>query len=115
SCRKGGLGVRSAHVHALGAYLSSLASSADLIQARFPSVRADLLDLRVKGLTEDWSKAFGKVPTQLTQRDLSTAADDALLPLLLGSPECPPPAWIASVQSPRSSCFWRCLKTREPL
>src|SRR5436190_11631408 len=108
-CRKGRLGLRSARVHALGAYLASLSSSAQMIGDRFPSISRETLQQRVSFLGEDWMTAFGKLPESLSQRSLSAAADEKLLPLLTSSPECPPAVWVASLQSPTSSCFWRCL------
>ena len=111
-CTKGGLGLRSAEVHSLGGFLSSFCAASPLLLQRFPTVSRAGVESTLLTLGEDWSSAFGPLPAVLSQRALSAAADDALFPLLSASPECPPPTWLASIQSPTSSCFWRCLPSR---
>jgi len=111
-CKKGGLGLRSAQLHALGGYLSSFSSASFWITARFASIsQADVSSYQLS-LNFMWSSAFGELPEKLFQRALSAATDDKLLPLLTASPACPPPTWVASIQNPTSSCFWRCLPSR---
>ena len=111
-CKQGGLGLRPARLHALGGYLSSFYSASLWIKARFPAIPEDDLDARVNFLRQSWSQAFGDLPVLLRQHDLSAATDKKLLPLLTSSPACPPANWVASMQSPPSSCFWKCLPSR---
>jgi hypothetical protein len=107
--RKGGLGLRSARVHALGAYLASLTEASKMIVDRFSSVSSASVQARIEFLREDWSKAFGALPEVVSQKALSAASDERLFPLLQASPQCPPAVWVASLQSVTSACFWRCL------
>ena len=101
-CKKGGLGLRSASDHACGAYLASLSSSLSLVGSRFPSLPGASLSTQVSSAREAWSSRYGELPSCLTQRALSERTDDVLLSRL---PALPPPAWLASIQTPTSSCF----------
>ena len=112
SCARGGLGLRSAQLHALGGYISSLNSAAPLIIERFSFTSVPHLNARLDLLKSWWSSSFGSLPTSLTQKALSAATDEKVLPILTSSPSCPPPVWIDSIQSPTSSCFWKCLPSR---
>jgi hypothetical protein len=107
--RRGGLGLRSARVHALGAYLASLTEASVMIGERFPSIPPASVRARIEFLREDWSAAFGALPELVSQKTLSAASDEKLFPLLTACSACPPPVWVASLQSPLSACFWRCL------
>jgi hypothetical protein len=111
-CSKGGLGLRPSRLHALGGYLSSFGGASAWIKARFPAIPAADLDGRISCLSAEWSSYFGELPEYFFQRDFSEATDAVLLPLLKSSPACPPANWIASIQSPSSSCFWKCLPSR---
>ena len=97
---------------ALGGYLASFNSAAYWIKARFKAIAEADIDGRIEFLSEVWSKSFGKLPERLIQHLLSAATDEKLLPLLLASPACPPSTWVASISSPTSSSFWKCLPSR---
>jgi hypothetical protein len=111
-CKKGGLGLRPSLLHALGGYLASFASAAGYMKLRFPAISEADIDSRLDFLKSAWSSAFGDLPEHLCQRELSARTDEKLLPLLTSSPACPPASWVASIQSPTSSCFWKCLPSR---
>jgi hypothetical protein len=111
-CKMGGLGLRPARLHALGGYLASFSTASLWIKARFSAIPEGEIDERVEFLSTAWSRAFGDLPASIGQHSLSVATDKVLLPLLTSSPACPPANWVASIQSPSSSCFWKCLPSR---
>ncbi len=111
-CKKGGLGLRPSRLHALGGYLSSFHGASLWIKARFPAIPAADIDGRVNALSAAWSRTFGDLPERIVQSELSARTDQKLLPLLTSSPACPPANWVASIQSPSSASFWKCLPSR---
>jgi hypothetical protein len=96
---KGGLGLRSAQVHALGGYLASLESAVPLVSSRFPLLSADEIGRRTVFLGELWQETFGPLPEKRSQRELSAAADSVLFSKLAASPDRLPAPWLASISS----------------
>ena len=84
-CKQGGLGLRSASVHALGGYFSSLSSCASLLEARFPALPVASVALRLAAVGEAWSSQYGEMPKAPSQRALSNAVDHTLLALLIAA------------------------------
>jgi len=114
-CKKGGLGLRPSRLHALGGYLASFQCASRWIEERFSAaIPQSDVSSRLDSISEAWTRAFGPLPQSpiLSQRALSEATDEKLLPLLTASPACPPANWVASIQNPSSSLFWTCLPSR---
>jgi hypothetical protein len=83
------------------------------MKARFPSIEEADIAMRVDFLSASWAEVFGNLPqAPFRQNQLSAVTDDVLLQQLLASPACPPAMWVASIQSPTSASFWKCLPSR---